>query len=346
MDAYIDFPNFCSYLCSMSNQDFRECNDALLKNFNLNFTFDKSKLANAKKEIKNRFNQWSTTATKSRNGRENTWNVTFPPRPVSPNAEESFTSEQLSSVYMIDGDGVETWAKKHCLLVAQPGGELELMKNLRIDNDFEGTKQYSIRSMRDWSTIENNTSPCTDIIIVDQYIFAQADYMYGINSYALLEALCRSAKETSINIVIFTLDRCKNGKEKDGRDHYEDIPFKPIMRGIKEKIKNIVGEEPNVTFVKISSQDKHDRTIVTNYKMFTSGDSFKYFKEDGTNVSLCTHGDWLYISSLYKNINRDNVRTFINDLQEIVDQAKMRADRILGDEKSLFLKFERETIPL
>ena len=59
MEAYIDYPNFCSYLMSMSNQDFAKCNEVLLSNFNLNFTFDKVELTkNSKKEIKKNFDLW------------------------------------------------------------------------------------------------------------------------------------------------------------------------------------------------------------------------------------------------------------------------------------------------
>lgn len=83
---------------------------------------------------------------------------------------------------------------------------------------------------------------------------------------------------------------------------------------------------------------KHDRTILTNYKMYTSGDSFKYFR-DGKNVALCTHGDWLYINSLHKKGNLQNAKDYIHDLQDIIDSLKNRLDTIMGDKKSHFLKF-------
>ena len=187
MDAYIDYQNFCSYLSSMSNQDFVKCNEALLAGFNLNFTFDKKEILNAKKEIKRNFEQWSRLATRNRNGKNNNWNISFPPRPITENTHVTFNEEQLSSVYMIDGENVDKWANTGCLLIATKGKELDVIKNLRIADSFNPTKQFRIRGMSDWASFGNNSSPCTDIILVDQYVFSQSEFEYEVNSYALIE---------------------------------------------------------------------------------------------------------------------------------------------------------------
>lgn len=332
MNAYIDFANFCSYLSSMSNQDFVKCNEVLLNAFNLCFTFDKSEIQNAKKEIKHKFNLWLTTATKNRNGKTNDWNINFPPRPVDKSSHISFPKDLLSSIYMLDGEGVKEWAETGCLLVGEKGTELDLIKKLQISKTFIPTKQYRIRSMSDWSTISDNSTPCTDIIIVDQYLFSQSELEYEINSYSLIEHLCKWAKSTAVNIVIFTLKDYKEG------DRHQDIPFVTIERQLKQKLFQQIGVEPNITFVILPGQEQHDRTILTNYKMYTSGDSFKYFK-DGTNVSLCTHGEWMYISSLHDDDVLQDAHDFIRDLQEIIDKVKSGVTSIRGDKKSFFLNF-------
>lgn len=332
MDAYIDFPNFCSYLMSMSNQDFVKCNEALLGSFNLYFTFDKSEILKAKKEVKKNFDIWSRSATRNRNGKKNDWKINFPPRPVNNSIHETFTEEQLSSIYMIDGENVTQWANKGCLLIAEKGKELDTIKKLQIADAFNPTKQFRIRSMVDWSTFGDNSSPCTDIILVDQYVFSQSEYEYDVNSYALLEQLCKWAKGATVNIVIFTL--------KDYKDvnSYYPVPFVSITRNLKQKLGELIGAEPNITFVVLPGQEQHDRTILTNYKMYTSGDSFKYFK-DGTNVSLCTHGEWMYISSLHDLDNFQNAKEFISDLQDVIDKVKGGLMSIQGDKKSFYLRF-------
>ena len=331
MDAYIDFPNFCSYLMSMSNQDFVKCNDTLLSNFNLYFTFDKSELLKAKKEVKRNFEIWSRAATKNRNGKKNGWDIHFPPRPVNSSIQETFTEEQLSSIYMIDGENETDWAKTGCLLIAEKGKELDVIKKLQIAEAFNPTKQFSIRSMADWSTFGANSSPCTDIILVDQYVFSQSEIEYEVNSYALLEQLCRWIKGTAVNIVIFTL------KDYKDTDKYTSVPFVTIMRNLKKRLGVLVGVEPNITFVFMPAKVKHDRTILTNYKMYTSGDSFKYFR-DGINVSLCTHGDWMYINSLHDNDNFQNAKDYIHDLQDVIDSLRGGVMNIIGDKKSYYLK--------
>ena len=155
MNAYIDFANFCSYLLSMSNQDFVKCNDVLLNAFNLYFTFDKSEILKAKKEIKRNFDLWLRTATKNRNGKINDWNINFPPRPVHKSSHISFSKDLLSSIYMLDGENVKEWAGTGCILVGEKGTELELIKKLQISNAFIPTKQFRIRSMSDWTTLPN-----------------------------------------------------------------------------------------------------------------------------------------------------------------------------------------------
>ncbi len=332
MNAYIDYPNFCSYLCSMSHQDFVKCNEVFLNSFNLYFTFDKSMLLNAKKEIKKNFELWSRMATRNRNGKQNQWKCMFPPRPISLDVQESFTGEQLSSVYMLDSENVKEWAETGCLLIAEKGKELDIIKKLQISNTFVPTKQFRIRSMHDWSILGANCTPCTDIIIVDQYLFSQSELEYEVNSYSLIEQICKWAKSSTVNIVIFTLKDYKDGENRF------DVPFVTIERKLKDKLYHQIGVKPNITFVILPIQEQHDRTILTNYKMYTSGDSFKYFK-DGTNVSLCTHGEWLYISSLHDDDVLQNAKDFIHDLQEIIDKVKGGLMSIMGDRKSLFLKF-------
>lgn len=316
----------------MSNHDFVKCNEVLLSAFNLCFTFDKSDIQKAKKEVRHNFDLWLKTATKNRNGKKNDWNIEFPQRPVHKSFHASFSTDMLSSIYMLDGEDVKEWAETGCLLVAEKGKELETIKKLQICNTFIPTKQFRIRDMSDWTILGENSTPCTDIIIVDQYLFSQSELEYELNSYSLVGELCKWAKSTPINIVFFTLKEYKDGEQ------YQDVPFRTIERKLKDNLYQQIGMEPNITFVILPAQKQHDRTILTNYKMYTSGDSFKYFK-DGANVSLCTHGEWMYISSLYDDGVLQNAQDFICDLQKIIDDVKGGLMSIRGDKKSFFLKF-------
>lgn len=315
----------------MSNQDFFACNQVLLENFNLYFTFDKTKIIQAKKDIKKNFDLWARTATRNRNGKRIEWKMQFPTRPICNDVHSHFTIDQLSSVYMIDGDGVEDWACMGCLLVARPGDELGTLNKMRIAHKFVPTKSFEIRSFNDWTTIRENSTPCTDVIVVDRYLFAQTEMDCEVNSYALLEELCHWSKGASTNIIIFTMKSYKDG------NNFVEIPYRKIINDLKSRIEKRTGARPNITIVFIE-QEKHDRTILTNYSMYSSGDSFTYFK-NGKKTSVGTHGDWLYINSLYDEDNHQLAKNFLGDLQEMIDNPKGNANPLYGDMKSYFLKF-------
>lgn len=315
----------------MSHQDFAKCNEVLLENFNLYFTFDKSRINQAKKEIKKNYELWVRTATKNRKGKRIEWQIQFPSRPITINTHQHFTTDQLSSIYMLEGDGVEDWAGMGCLLVARPGDELETLKKMRIANKFVPTKSFEIRNFNNWTTIRENSTPCTDVIVVDRYLFAQTEIDCEVNSYALLKELCHWTKASPTNIVIFTMKSYKDGNT------YVEIPYRKIVNDLKDQIEKTTGVKPHITIV-FMDQEKHDRTILTNYSMYSSGDSFTYFK-NGKEVSLGSHGDWLYISSLYDEDNHQHAKNFLNDLQALINNPKGNANPIYGDMKSLFLSF-------
>lgn len=98
----------------------------------------------------------------------------------------------------------------------------------------------------------------------------------------------------------------------------------------------ISGVTPNLTFVKLPESKEHDRTIITNYKMFDSGDSFKYFNEKNENTS---HGRWFHVHTHGDKSTRDQAVAYLQDLQELIDDLKSGLSSIIGDKKSNFLKF-------
>lgn len=332
MDAYIDLQNFCTYLSSMSHQDFQEINNVLLANFDLKFTFTQQDLLRtAKKDIKRNFETWIRFATKNRNGRGNEWNVAYPARPVD---DSIFRVEppRLSALYMLSGDEISQIAEKGCLLIARNGDELDILRNLRVNDKFIPTKKYRIRDMHDWSIVRENASPCTDIIIVDQYLFLQQEIEYEDNVYSILDNLCRWTNGYPINIVFFAF----NAGVDSGVSY--SVPVPTIIRNLKERLERLTGTVPNITFVKLPAHMQHDRTIVTNYKMITSGDSFKYFR-GGSNISMCSHGEWMDVSSFYDVDVFSNALAFLDDIQVILDDAKKRLMDIQGDKKSNYLRF-------
>ena len=81
----------------------------------------------------------------------------------------------------------------------------------------------------------------------------------------------------------------------------------------------------------------HDRFIITNYRLFTSGDSFCYFNSHNENIS---NGSFLQVDSLVKYENRIIVDSMLEWLQQLYNSIKrLNNDMlIIGDKESSLLQ--------
>lgn len=323
MNVYFDIPNLRSYAKSGGHPCFMPCTDMIRKGFNIHFCFDKSLLAKEKKQSQQSIMTVLKLLTRNRGNSEFlTWNEVFPPRPLDAELYSTMTNEQLTSLYFLDDDNIKTMEQHGCLLFASEGNEIKALSRLLIEQQDLPTKKYAIRNMSNWNVIEDNTTPCTDIIIVDPYLFAQSDILYEYNSYKLIEHLSK-INTLEVNVVIFT-------------SITKDSTFSTTT--IDRQLKSKMGKKLNLTFVYIpeGKLKEHDRTIITNYKMFDSGPSFTYFNDKGENQS---HGRWLNVNSLGDKEIRILTLQYIKDLQSLIDDRKSGLNSIVGDKKSTFLSF-------
>lgn len=319
MNAYFDLPNLRSYAKAAGHQNFKSCTNMLRQNFNIHFTFDKKTLEKEKKQLKQGIMNLLKMMTSNRGNSESfVWNDKSLPRLIGGDVYSKLTKEQLTSLYFLDDPSVNEMADQGCLLFASEGNEIKVLSNLLIENNLQPTKKYDIRKMHDWNVLEINASPCTDIIIVDQYFFSQSDVYFDYNAFKIIETLSK-INSHHVNVVIFTTAK--------------DNPFKTIG----DKLKNRIGEKLSLTFVTIDGKTKeHDRTIITNYKIFESGDSFTYFNDKGENIS---RGKWLHVNSHGDREIRQQTLDYIEELQHLVNIKKSGLNSIIGDKKSNFLKF-------
>lgn len=327
MDIYIDKANLKSFVSSSTNKDFADCNRMLTKKFDLKFTFSKEEIANDT-EIK----QWITIMNDGFNGTI-CWNVNHPPRPLKSNSHISFTREQLSSVYLIEDERIDQLQDYGLLLYGGIGSEIEVLSSLIMKGtDYGFTKQLPIKNLSNWKDLRDYTSPCSDIILIDKFLFSFEE-LYSVNVYALINEICSHAKKTKINIVIFTEPKCYDKRTK--------ASFVPDWQNIKDKIKSIVetniGTKPNVTLVLSSNLGEHDRTIFTNYKSIESGDTFNYFDLSWRVISTGRH---IEIFSLADRDFFVNSMKFVSDMQDIIDNTKkINNGNIVGERKSNYLNF-------
>lgn len=320
MNAYFDLPNLRSYAKSGGHQYFQSCTAMLRQNFNIHFCFDKKLLSKEKKQSIQSIMNLMKLLTRNRGDNDAIfWGEKFPPRPLNSGLYSKMSIEQLTSLYFLDDPAIQEMIQHGCLLFASEGNEIKVLSNLLIEGRDIPTNKYAVREMKNWQVIEDNASPCTDIIIIDPYLFAQSDLLFEYNAYKIIEILCQ-VNTFEVNVVIFTF---KN----------------TLFNMIERQLKMLIGEKLKLTFVVLPETGKwkeHDRTILINYKMFDSSPSFTYFGDNGENVC---NGRWLNVNSHGDRKIRDLSLKYIQDLQMLIDERKSGLNSIIGDKKCNFLKF-------
>ena len=335
MNVYIDKDNLVSYIRSSRDARFEDCNRMLKRKLDIKFTFSKDEILSLDKADAELVMMWMTQMSQGAgNSKDNVrWGVDFPPRPLKSNIHTTFSEEELSSVYLLNDEKIRQLKALGILLYGDIGNEVETLSSLIQTDDYGFTKQQVIEDMPNWDVLRDYTSPCSDIILVDQYVFAFEE-LYDVNICALIKETCSHAKDAKINIVILTLPRCYDKRTKRS--------FTPNWVDIKNRIRSgvesSVGVKPNVTFVLSSKLEEHDRSMFTNYNFFESGDTFNYFDSKWRVISDGRH---IKIFSLADRDFFANSMRFVKDMQTIIDKVKrVNKDNIIGDQKSNYLKFD------
>ena len=237
------------------------------------------------------------------------WGNIFPPRPIKSNTPKLFTPTQHSAVYLINDDKIDLLKSKGQYLIARAGEEIDVLSRLWMD-DRQYVKNI-FNELNDWSDLSPYVLPCSDIILIDQFILSDIN-MLESNFYKLLEILCKDVCGSRMNIVLFSRNKDALGIEPD---------WKTIAKEIKNRVETITQFKPYVTIV-TGSRDKlgeHDRTIFTNYMFLDSGDSFNYFNSTGEKI---TKGRYFRVNSMASKANMEAAREFIKDMQNLYDSIK------------------------
>lgn len=321
MDAYFDKEGLLSMIRSSRSAYFEDCLRMIKDNIILHILFPKEAIDKFEDDDKNDINMWLRRMDNLQE--EIHWNdsslVSAPKKRL------------LQSLYFLDSKFTSKLREENALLIAERGEEISLLSTLFVEgNQFTDNVFNKINQ---WDDLEQFASPCTDIIIVDSYILSSPD-MYESNLYRIISILSKKDIKQNLNIVIFTPKTIYDRKNK--------IEFEPDWEDIYKKIKKLFHKKypPKVTFVTMSekSYKEHDRTIMTNYKSFASGDSYNYFVSSGQRV---TKGRYLHVHSLVKKSNLEDMDAMIKDLQECIDGLKkINPSLIMKDQECNFLSLK------
>lgn len=321
MRVYFDLPNFRSYVKSASNENFKTCNNMLKEHGDIFLAFDKDSLKKEGKQVLQAITQWTTQMNSGVKNNTIVWDKSIGKRPLSDSFYDEIEAEDYHALFFLTDDNASTLSNHGCLLIAEEKKEIPAIMSLFVEN--VATKEFNARKMTDWQLIETHASPCTDIIIVDPFVFSQPEVTHDDNVYSIIRKLCKHAVGKAPNIVLIY----NFGKAS--------TTFKTVIDKTKQITKEETNEESNVTLVDISKAE-HDRYIITNYKRFKSGDSFTYF--DGSKNA--TKGRDFTIVSHYDRDNLENNMDILADLQVLIDQKKGAAiPGVHGDMVSYLLNF-------
>lgn len=326
MDLYIDKKNLTSLIKSRSEDIYEDCVKLMRKQFDINFNFPKEEL----KSDENLMLWFRKNFTQGVEESEITFGDPFPEKPLKSNSTSTFNSRQLSSVYLLEDESVSKLKNTGSVMIGEVGEEIETLHKLFFqqgDYLFDKTWKIGADSFNKWADLEPFSLPLTDIVIVDPYVLRSMDDC-KINLIPYLKSLVKNTK-TKIDVVIYT-------NREDCLEYSEIAPL------IKKGIKQVTGVKPHLTVITytdrrgVPSRGEHDRTILMNYKRIKSGDTFNYFKADG---SIKTKGREIQYLSLARRENFDLAQELLKDLQDHIDFFKKNNTNIEGDGKSHFLNF-------
>lgn len=330
MELYIDINNLKSFIKSKDSDDFDDCKRMLRRQLHVVYNFDKEML-----KSEPILQQFVTMISEGRGLSEESdkflpSTAIFPERPIKANSYSNWNWRELSSVYLIDDIDSRKLKNKGCVLLGETGEELSILMKLFCGMDYDFHHLYDLqKNFNSWEqlTADNQTLPCTDIIINDRYLLANSYDLVECNLRPLLTVLAGNVKNR-INVVVFTKNKTLLEFGKDKADAI-----------IKNTLLKVTGMKPNVTFVTSNDNDKipHDRFIITNYRLIRSGDSFLYFDTKGKKI---TNGGALDIDSMANHETYTFVQSLLEKLQASYDDIKrLNNDMIIGSKESKYINF-------
>lgn len=349
MKLYIDLEN----LKSLANNQDCEIMKLIRENFDLFYTFGEEDIKKEKRQKIVKIENWQKNLSSGRMGKGVRYNAILPSFFEEDNGTLN-PKDELQSLFLIKEKSIIP----NGLIISRKSDGCDALRNLLIESKCVPAKFYYTRpekgkEIQKWEIVSKNVSPCTDIIINDLYMFAQSDTEYENNSYKLIEELCKKSIGQRLNIVIVTkmhFNMYERKKQKDGSYKMIPVPYtistETIKRNLKRISKEVTNCEANVTIIAQRDEptDKriHDRTIFTNYKLYISGDSFKYYRDkvgDNPNTTeFISHGLWFGVCSLFDDDHGKIAKRFLDDIQEIIDESHtLPIKPIYGDGESNFL---------
>ncbi|MBD5272675.1 MAG: hypothetical protein HDS42_05355, partial [Bacteroides sp.] len=244
--------------------------------------------------------------------------------------------EELTAVYLIEDEKIENVQRTGAILIGAPGEEIITLSKLFFEDYQFSTSLTPKKDMPSWDVLSSVIQPCSDIIIIDRFIFAEQN-LIEYNLHSFLKVISNNAVEKKFNLVIFTdpVQQIKiNGKTETFKPDW--IKIRADIISYFKKIDKRAAV--NVTIIASREIGEHDRSIFMNYANHSSGDSLNYYDSQGRVI---TNGRHYSIHSHGHRQNLANGYSIIDDMQLVINKISLphKTDAIYGDKECNFLNF-------
>ncbi len=246
------------------------------------------------------------------------------------NLHTTWKNKQTAFLVDAPSEKIKLCQEQGGVFVFGPGNEFELFKHLfLLYEQFDTHRGLEIGSdqFRSWDDLKAYVPPFTDVILIDNYISAHKELLTP-NLLHLLDCLHYN-KKIETNLVVFTDKSQCSISPNELRDQ------------IQQSVKKVTSRKINVTIVLwrqqkgVNSYAEHDRTVVTPYTRWKSGDSFAYFNSQG---GVITRGRELDLFTLHKRGNQQLVQNLLATLNKYLEWCRTHnPENITGDRKSNLL---------
>ncbi len=309
MVLYIDKENLLSLVESRNHPSFESCEKLIRNNMDIHCNFSKEEI------VENDLLQfWFSLFGQGVGGKVMfcPTEVITPDRPLKTNFYNSYTKDQLSSIYLLnENDKCDLISLKSCILIGKIGEEISTLEKLMI----EGSEIFSKNI--DWNTYCPQL-PLTDIIICDNHYFKNKE-VYDLNNHELLRKLSLKSNSSAIKVIIIT----KEGEIDTALNiEQEQQKIKEIVRGLSGNVKSAV--------TILTTRKIHDRNMISNYFRIKNGSCF-HVKNNGIKGDVTAEVK----SHAIKHNNQISIG-LLSEYQSIADNPV----QCFGDRVSNYLNFQ------
>lgn len=338
---------------------FQDCKRLINRNLDVIYNFPKSEIYAPVEDCQDEYKRkqrdclqaWFLSSGTSGCGyseSSTTFNSTaYPERPVKTNFLNGSSLERRNAIYLLSGEDHKLMDTLPAL-IGGVGEEIRTLNKMFVDEDYNLHRLYNIQDkdcFAGWQQFDQDGHilPTSDILILDRFLFGgKNDNIQEIdlenNLYKIL-ALFAEKQRFKLNIVFFT-DGIRNKEIWKSRKRRIEQIFKNRNKNISVKVSFILYSRsfPKYRYDIVKRLYPHDRIILTNYRMFRSGDTFCYYDSKG---NIITNGLHLDVDSLSHIQNYNYMKSIIKYAQEIYDEIKAigNDDLIYGDKESNYIRF-------